>query len=117
MEQLESTKEPIHIDSNNIVISEKKGMSSISYYKITIVLLIAALVVIGYNIYNSYTTNKFIEDKTNEIAESARPADISLKIINDKTCIGCFDTNLVLASIKANNVKVAEEKVLAPENV
>lgn len=91
---------------------EKKNISSINYYKIIAVIAAITLLVVAYSAYNMYKSNKYIEDQKKNVLESARPAEISIIGIKDKSCIDCFDILPIIEGIKQNNVKVINEKSL-----
>ena len=55
-----------------------------------------------------FNMNKKIADAE----EATRPAQISLTIIKDNSCADCFDVNLALDVLKANNVEITDEKTL-----
>lgn len=51
-------------------------------------------------------TNKTLNKKIVESAETNRPANLDLIMITDKTCVDCFDVTPILGQIEKENVKI-----------
>ncbi|TSC84234.1 MAG: hypothetical protein G01um101413_529 [Parcubacteria group bacterium Gr01-1014_13] len=54
--------------------------------------------------------NDVLNKKLAQTAETSRPANLELVMINDKTCPDCFDTAAIINQIKKEGVKIDSDK-------
>ncbi len=77
--------------------------------KIFSVLLVALLIIFVLNISSTSVANVILNEKAELIKEANKPIKIELSIID---CEGCSDIELIVDSIKKQNVEVINEEVL-----
>lgn len=94
----------------NITMRDKAGDISIPWPKVF--LWIALLATIGGALFATKTLSG-IEKNIAAAKEAARPANVKLTKITVPNCTDCFNVDDAIATLKKQNVTVAEEKALA----
>lgn len=61
----------------------------------------------------SVKTNILLKHKLTQAQEAARPANLTLTIINEPDCPDCFNVATLIEQLKKENAKIIEEKTVA----
>jgi len=96
-------------------VNPNKFNFSISFWLLSILALVIFISSLASFIALN-STNMVLKQKVAATKEAARPANISLTIIQDSSCSDCFDTKEMVAAIKKENVKVISEKILTADS-
>lgn len=79
-------------------------------FSANLAIIIFALIVVGLVIL--IMVNSALDKKIAMAEEEARAADITITILTDSSCDGCFNPNSLVKAIKKENVKVNLEKTI-----
>jgi len=85
-------------------------LSNAFYGKLCILLAVAAVVLLIFNILQVRTISNISERKIAELKESVRPAEIKLVTITTESCKNCFDPDELEDIVTASGVNVTEKR-------
>lgn len=74
------------------------------------ILLVIFVLIFAINISMIMASKNAVKQKEDLALELTRPADISLAIIKDISCVDCADITPIINAVKKTNVKVAKEE-------
>lgn len=92
-------------------INKKKFDPTLNFWLLAVTTLIVFFSISVIFVFLSKTSQR-LNQKIAEAKEAARPAEISLTIINDSACPDCVSLQPLLNNIKSANVKIAAEETI-----
>ncbi len=93
-------------------LKNKWSFSDSFHLKVYLVLGLALVLVIAFNLAQGASFKTLFEQRLAEAKEAAVPAKIQLVVIKNSGCRDCFDIGPITASLKEANVNITEERVL-----